>query len=198
MKEMFKLVFVLTAVSALSGILLAVTHHCTREPIQLAEQRQLFESLRAVLPPADGDPVPLALTNSAGRAVTLYVAFKNGAVAGAAIPASSPNGYGGPIDILLGVTADGTIQGIEFLSLSETPGLGSKIKEPAFRNQFLGKPLDADWRVRKDGGPLDAISGATISSRALCDAVAQALAAFREFQPVFAAAVPQPPHQETP
>jgi len=202
MKELFKLVFVLTAVSALSGLLLAVTNQYTREPIRLSEQRQLFASLRKVLPPADGDPVSLALTNAAGRPVTLYLAFQNGALAGAAIPAASPNGYGGAVEILLGVNTEGAIQNIEILKQNETPGLGSKIADPAFLAQFLGKPLAGVWTVRKDGGPVDAISGATISSRALCDAVSQALALHQEFKPAIAAAGPpaatQTHAQETP
>ena len=202
MKEMFKLVFVLTAVSAFAGLLLGVTNHYTREPIRLTEQRQLFDSLRKVLPPADGDPAPLTLTNAAGRSVTLYLAFRNGALAGAAIPAASPNGYGGPVEILLGVNTAGAIQGIEVLKQTETPGLGSKMTAPAFIAQFLGKPLEGTWKVARDGGAIDAISGATISSRALCDAVSQALALYQEFKPALAGALPPapstPPRQETP
>ncbi len=193
MKEMLKLVFVLSFISFLSGLLLAVTHKYTEEPIRLSEQRQLFESLGKVLPPSDGEPITLSLTNAAGRPVTIYVAFKNGAVAGAALAGESPNGYGGAVEILLGVNAEGAIQGLEVTKQSETPGLGTKMTTPDFIKQFLGKPLAGIWKVAKDGGSIDAISGATISSRAFCDAVSDALATFQEFKTAIAAAAPTAP-----
>jgi electron transport complex protein RnfG len=197
-KELVKLVFVMTLVSLISGVLLAVTHQYTREPIRQTEQRQLFDTLRQVLPPMDGDPVPLVLSNAAGRVTTFYLARQGGAFAGVAFSCVSPNGYGGPVEALLGLKADGTLHGLEVIRMNETPGLGSKIAAPAFRAQFTGKPLEGSvWKVRKDGGPIDAVSGATISSRALCDAVSQGLALYQEYKTAIAAAAAAPA-KETP
>jgi electron transport complex protein RnfG len=181
MKELTKLIFVLTLVSLISGLLLAVTYQYTKEPIRQTEERQLFESLRQVLPPDVGDPEAVVFSNAAGRVVTFYVARKDGAFAGVAFSAVSPNGYAGPVEALIGLKADGAIQGIE-IKQNETPGLGSKIAAPAFKGQFVGKPLAGAWKVRKDGGTIDAVSGATISSRALCDAVSRGQALYQEYQ----------------
>ncbi len=199
MKELIKLVFVMTLVSLISGVLLAVTHVYTQEPIRQTEQRQLFDTLRQVLPPGEGDPVPLVFTNAAGQVTTFYVTRRNGALAGVAFACVSAHGYGGPVEALLGLDATGTLRGLEIVRMNETPGLGSKIGAPAFRAQFTGKPLEGSvWKVRKDGGPIDAIAGATISSRALCDAVSQGLARYQEYKSAIAAAAAAAPARETP
>jgi electron transport complex protein RnfG len=199
MKELVKLVFVMTLVSLISGVLLAVTHQYTKEPIRQTEERQLFDTLRQVLPPADGDPVTLVFTNAAGKVATFYVARKAGAFAGVAFACTSANGYGGPVEALLGLNADGAIHGLEIIRMNETPGLGSKIGAPAFRAQFTGKPLEASvWKVRKDGGPIDAVSGATISSRALCEAVSTGLAMYQAYKQAIAGAASAAPAKETP
>ena len=80
------------------------------------------------------------------------------------------NGYGGAINILIGINADHSIKGMEVLSHTETPGLGSKITEEAFTKQFEGL-LAEDVAIVKDGGKIDAITGATISSRAAAVAI---------------------------
>lgn len=190
MKEMFKLVFVLTLVSLIAGVLLAVTQKFTAGPIRLTEQRQLFESLAKVLPPADADPLVLTLPAAAGGSNTFYVARKNGALAGVAFTCGSPNGYAGRVEALVGLTPDGAIHGLE-VKQNETPGLGSKIALPAFVAQFIGKPLQSTvWKVSKDGGAIDAVSGATISSRALCDAISNGLKTYQENKPAIFDAVP--------
>jgi Na+-translocating ferredoxin:NAD+ oxidoreductase subunit G len=198
-KELLKLIFVMTLVSLISGVLLAVTHVYTREPIRKTEERQLFDTVRLVLPPCDGDPAPLVFTNAAGKVATFYVARKAGAFTGVAFACSSPNGYGGPVEALLGLNAAGAIHGLEVIRMNETPGLGSKIAAPTFRAQFTGKPLEGSvWKVRKDGGPIDAITGATISSRALCHAVSQGLALYQEYKQAIADAAAEAPAKETP
>ena len=187
MRELVKMVFVLTLVSLISGVLLAVTFQYTREPIRQTEQRQFFDSLRQVLPPFDGDPVTLTFSNAEGRVARFYVARKGGALAGVAFSCSSAKGYGGTVEALVGLRADGAIQGLEVVRMNETPGLGTKIGTPAFRGQFIGKPAQGTvWKVRKDGGAIDAVSGATISSRALCDAVSQGLALYGEYRQAIA------------
>lgn len=87
---------------------------------------------------------------------------------------SVPRGYAGPIEILVGIGLDNKICGIKILSQTETPGLGNKIVEEKFLNQLLGKTVD-QMRFKKEGGEIDAISGATISSQAVVDGVREAL-----------------------
>lgn len=87
----------------------------------------------------------------------------------------TPSGYGGELDLMVGVFPDGTISGMKVVSLSETAGLGAKAAEPAFSSQFTGKPADGSLTVIKSGTPKEneimAISGATITSRAVKDGV---------------------------
>ncbi|GAH24330.1 unnamed protein product, partial [marine sediment metagenome] len=79
-------------------------------------------------------------------------------------------GYGGDIDILVGLEDEATIKGISIISSLETPGLGSRIAESPFTDKFTGLNID-DVALRRDGGQIDAITGSTISSRAVVDAV---------------------------
>jgi electron transport complex protein RnfG len=93
----------------------------------------------------------------------------------------APDGYSGNIEVMVGVDPEGTVHGLEILSHAETPGLGDKIEARWFKEQFAGKNLDnADWRVKKDGGAFDQITGATISPRAVVNAVRGGLEFFRE------------------
>ena len=85
-------------------------------------------------------------------------------------------GYGGPIDLMVGMLPDGTLSGITIISHTETPGLGAKITGESFKNGFAGKALKGTkWTVKKDGGDIDQITAATISSRAVCEAVKQGI-----------------------
>ena len=96
---------------------------------------------------------------------------------------ASPKGYGGTIRLLVGVNAAGTVQGLAVLEQKETPGLGAKIKDDGFRGQFKGlRIIDTRWKVRKDGGDVDEITAATISSRAVVEAVARGLDVYRRHE----------------
>ena len=102
--------------------------------------------------------------------------------AGYVITATDGEGYGGDIQITVGITADGTISGVAFLSISETAGLGMKATDSSFYSQYVGKQTDKFY-VSKDGGegePIDAISGASFTSRAVTGAVNAALAVFSQ------------------
>ena len=90
-------------------------------------------------------------------------------------------GYGGDIQVTVGITADGTVSGVSFLSISETAGLGMKATEPSFYEQYVGVQAE-QFYVSKDGGqgePIDALSGATITTRAVTGAVNAALGYFQ-------------------
>jgi len=188
MKDIGKLALVLTLIAAGAGLILSLVEAVTREPI--AEQRRLqtLKALKAVLPPIDNAPdadtVSLVTgTDKKGRELrrTFYRGRKESALTGVAFKVVAPDGYSGNIEIMVGITPDGAVTGIEILTHAETPGLGSKITEGWFKEQFRGKGLDdVDWRVKKDGGAFDQITGATISPRAVVGAVRQGLEFYRE------------------
>ena len=174
MKEMIKMLVVMTAFSLAAGFLLAWADRITKDPIETARKKEKQDALRRVLPPSDNDAFTETNTVTvAGRAWIFHVARKAGAYAGAAFETES-EGYGGPIRILVGLQADGAVNAVEILQAEkETPGLGSKVREPSFLRQFRNrKAADTRWcAVRKDGGEIQAITGATISSRAVSRAV---------------------------
>lgn len=188
MKEIGRLAIVLTIIAAGAGLILSLVEGVTREPI--AEQRRLqtLKALRAVLPPIDNAPDADTVTlvtgkDKKGRDLSriFYRGRKENDLTGVAFKVVAPDGYSGNIEIMVGITPEGTVTGIEILTHAETPGLGSKIVEPWFKEQFAGKGLgDADWRVKKDGGAFDQITGATISPRAVVGAVRRGLEFYRE------------------
>ena len=105
----------------------------------------------------------------------------DGGDTGYVITVTDGEGYGGDIQITVGITADGTVSGVSFLSISETAGLGMKATESSFYEQYVGVQTEKFY-VSKDGGegePIDAISGATITSRAVTSAVNAALGYFQ-------------------
>ena len=113
------------------------------------------------------------------RKVTLYRSDDTlGEHLGTAAEAASDRGYGGRIRVMVGIDPDGTVRGVTVLEQAETPGLGARIREPEFLDQFIGKSLDSfDFKVEKDGRNVHAITAATISSRAVAEAVEDALIA---------------------
>ncbi len=188
MNGVLRLVLVLTLITAGAGLILSLVESATREPI--AEQRRLatLRALKAVLPPADNSPdedtVQLLIgQDRRGRDLmrTFFRGRQEGELSGIAFKVVAPDGYSGNITVMVGVTPEGTVAGIEILTHNETPGLGDKIELPAFKEIFAGKNLEnADWRVKKDGGEFDQITGATISPRAVVGAVRNGLEFFRD------------------
>jgi electron transport complex protein RnfG len=101
----------------------------------------------------------------------VYPAKKGDKLVASAIRTYSPKGYGGNVWLMVGLLPDGTIHNVSVLEHHETPGLGTKMAETAFIDQFIDKnPASFTLEVKKDGGDIDAISGATISSRAFAQA----------------------------
>jgi electron transport complex protein RnfG len=188
MKDIVRLILVLTVIAAGAGLILSLVEGVTREPI--AEQRRLemLKALKAVLPSMDNEPdqdtVALVTgTNRKGQKETrtFYRGRQGAELTGVAFKVVGTDGYSGNIEIMVGVKPDGTVNGIEILSQAETPGLGARITEPQFKDQFQGKSLqNADWRVKKDGGDFDQITGATISPRAVVKAIRSGLEFFKE------------------
>jgi len=181
MKDILRLIVALTLISTAAGVILAVTNKATSSPIGNAGSKQHGESLALVLPEFDNHPNLTTLdVNDGGRTWTFHVARKNGRYVGAAFVASSKKGYGGDLSLMVGVTAGGHVKQIRILSQQETPGLGSKVAEEPFVSQFAGKPITGTvWAVTKDRGDFDAVTGATISSRAVLEAMRTGLEVYR-------------------
>jgi len=190
MKDIIRLLLALTLIAGISGLILSQVETATREPIKEQRRLQMLKALSAVLPAYDNSPDTDSVTLENGidkKGKPIQVVFYRGRKAehlvGTAFKVIAPDGYSGNIFVMVGVQPDGQIIGIEILNHTETPGLGSRITEDGFKKQFKGKNLDnADWRVKKDGGQFDQITGATISPRAIVGAVKKGLVFYREHQ----------------
>jgi len=187
----FNMVMTLVIVSLLSGGSLALMNEATKEPIRQALYQKQLEAIKAVLPEFQNDPVgELAnATSEGGQALECYPARDaEGNLLGMAVKSVSPRGYSGDIWLMVGLKADGSLHGAQVLEHHETPGLGTKMADSPFKDQFIGKnPADFDLRVKKDGGQVDAITAATISSRAYGDAIERAYQAFLQQKSAFEA-----------
>ena len=123
-----------------------------------------------VLPEADGFE-----EKAAPDGTVYYAALKDGETVGYVFTTSA-KGYGGDVEIMTGIDAEGRITGVSILTINETPGLGMNAKKDGFRDQFKGK--SGVLAVNKDGGEIVAITSATVTSRAVTNAVNQALALY--------------------
>jgi electron transport complex protein RnfG len=181
MKEAFRMCFVLTVIGAACAALMAFVNAQTREPIERNAGGAKLDATAAVMPPCDNDVAADTLVlNDGSRDVKFHRGRMKGVPVGAAFSVVAPDGYSGDIEILVGVDTAGVVTGLMILKHLETPGLGSKIETPGFRDQYVGKSVRSPetWAVEKDGGVFKQITGATISSRAVTNAVAAALVFF--------------------
>lgn len=181
MKGIIKDCLILFVITLIAGAALGVVYEITKEPIAAQEAKKKVEAQQGVFAEADAfDPVELdeaVLTAVQTNGVTIDEVFDAkaaGAHAGYVVQATSPNGYGGNITLMVGVTADGTCNGYSLLTINETAGLGMNAKNADWAAQFAGKAVEA-FEVTKLGASadnqVDAISGATITSNAVTEAV---------------------------
>lgn len=162
------LVFISMTMSAALGFV----YLKTKGPIEQAAKQKEIEAIQQVVPEFDNDPLA---SRSEHNGLVVYSLTLQNQPAGFAIKSFTEKGFGGNIEIMAGFLPDGTINKIVVLNHKETPGLGTKMSEPLFSNQFFGKnPADFRLQVKKDGGDVDAITAATITSRAYCDALQRA------------------------
>lgn len=179
-REQIMMVLALVVVAVICTVILGLTNQVTEGPIAKAEQSALYAALAQVLPPHHNDPVHDVLNISDDKAgnVRLYLARSAaGKVIGAAFQTVAPDGYAGNIYILVGIDSDGLVHAIRVTQHHETPGLGDGIvKNHKWVNSFAGRGLkNTRWAVKKDGGDFDQFTGATISPRAVVNAVKRAL-----------------------
>lgn len=174
MKTILKNTWILTVITLVAGVTLGFVYEITKDPIAKAQEAAKQEACREVFPEADTFEIVEQKTDAVDE---VYMAVKEGAEVGCVITATSKEGYGGDIQVTVGITSDGMINGISILSINETAGLGMNAKKPEFMGQYAGKITD-HFYVDKDGGTgeeIAAISGATITSRAVTQAVNTAL-----------------------
>ncbi len=173
--------------------LVAVTEHATRNAIRANERALLLRNLYALLPADELDNdiasdtlrVPADELLDRDAPTLVYRARRAGEPVAAIFNPVAPNGYSGRIHLLVGVYVDGRVAGVRVVKHAETPGLGDAIevrKSPwitTFAGRSLGDPpLDA-WAVKRDGGAFDQLTGATITPRAVVEAVRDTLLYYR-------------------
>ena len=177
MMELVRMVVVLSCITGLAGFVLSGLKVWTTPIIEEQVMTNVQgPALKQIFLDTNNDPVAdrkkMTIPGSEEE-VTVFPALKDGKLQAVALEASG-KGYGGQVNVIVGfnVAAD-TLVGISVTTHKETPGLGSRIQEPAFTKQFKGKD-PGKAMLKKDGGDIDAISGATYSSIASTDAVKQA------------------------
>ena len=194
MPERWRALLLIAGVAALGAALVAGSYEISRERIAENERQQLVTSLSSVFPPEFHDNdlsrerIQLEGSELLGSEapVDAFVARRGDAITGLLLSVVAPDGYNGPIRLLVGVLPDGTVTGVRVVSHRETPGLGDGIDSTRsdWIRQFDGRQLDAppnaSWNVSAQGGDFDALTGATITPRAIIHAVRDALRYFDE------------------
>lgn len=176
----------LAAFAAVGAGLLAGTYWLTREPIDASARARLLRELNAVLPASEYDnalttDTLLVSDDRIGGTQTVYRARRDGEPVALILTVTATDGYSGPIELLAGVRVDGSLSGVRVTRHRETPGLGDKIDLRKsdwvldFTGRTLDNPDDTGWAVRKDGGIFDQFAGATITPRAVVEAVQRTL-----------------------
>lgn len=170
MKKILGLVLSLTVICGVCAGVLAYVNKVTEKPIRETAARNEAAAVKAVMP---AGVVKVEKSGEGEDAVSVGYDADGVAVGYAAVGADG-GGYGGEIKLMVGFKADGrTVVAYKTLSAAETPGLGMKLNTPEFSGQFAGRD-GRTLQVKKDGGDIEAITSATITSRAVCKAIMDA------------------------
>lgn len=186
---------ILCGITLISGFLLGAVFEVTKEPIVKAEAKISLQKYQQTYPGAADfkpDPALQEQIKGAGELLSrekpdygkvevnqvMAAVDTSGALLGHLITASSDDSYGGTVQVSVGIALDGSITGVEILKINDTPGLGMKAEKPEFKDQYKDKAVD-EFTVTKTGSTskseIQAISGATITSKAVTHAVDAAL-----------------------
>ncbi len=165
MRNIVKLSLTLLIITAVSAGALSFTNNITKEIIQEKALEANKVYMEEILPDADDFAMVEGLNED--NVEEAYEAFKGGSTSGYIVKTKT-SGYGGDVIMLTGINIDGTIAGTRVSSHKETAGLGSRIEEADFTSQFEGLSADKDLALDSD---IDAVSGATVSSKAAIDGV---------------------------
>ena len=166
---LINMVVALLVITAVSGGLLGLVYGMTKDTIAEVDQKKNAAAIAEVLGTDENSKLETVTIDD----LTYNLAYDaQGNLLGAAVKTFSNAGFSGRIELMVGLLADGTINKVSVLQQSETPGLGANMVNPKFKDQFDGKnPASFKLSVTKDGGDVDAITAATISSRAFSEAV---------------------------
>lgn len=183
--NLFNMAAVLVIVCALSALTLAYVHKKTEAPIKAVKDNLELRAITEIIPEGfDNNPFAekTYITTSDHKRLTMYPVRRDGKITALVIKSYTDKGFGGRMEIMVGIMLDGCISGYKLIDHKETPGLGTKVADEAFAGQFRGiNPDRTDLRVKKDGGDIDAVTAATISSRAVIDAIRRAYDAYTTF-----------------
>ena len=194
MNNIVKNTLILTAITVVSGLLLGVVYDITKEPIAQAQENTKQEAYRTVLSDAsefetvefDADTAASLLSENGYTSDVITEIAEgtdaSGETVGYVISVQSSEAYDGSLSLSVGIASDGTVKGIEMLEISETAGLGMKADESEFKDQFKDKNVQkfTYTKTGEDGDDkIDAISGATITTNAVTNAVDSALVYFQ-------------------
>ena len=199
-KVMLKEAGILFAITLIAGLVLGFVYELTKEPIRVQEELAIQKACMEVFPDAEtvgmqfteityepGEALLAELAETGVQIGTVYEAVsQEGTFQGHVVEAISTQGYGGNIDLYIGITTDGTVSGVSILEISETPGLGMKA-ESVLVPQLEGVQTDAFTytKLQSDANPdnvIDAISGATITTKAVTNAMNGGLKAAAELR----------------
>ena len=173
----------------LSATLLGGMYMITKDPIAEQMKLQQQQAIKDVAPPFDNDPEKDKVeVEENGQFFTVYPAKNNGKLVGAAVEGSSMNGFSGQVTVMCGFDLDGTVRDYRVIQQAETPGLGAKMetwfRDPQGARSVIGKnPESFSFYVTKDpGGKVDAITAATISSRAFLEILRKAFEVYKDYR----------------
>ena len=196
MNKIVKNTLILTLITVIAGVLLGAVYEVTKTPIAQSQETAKKEAWQAVfsdvkLDDFKAEDVDQKAADKAVKDMGVNATIDEVCTAGDAgyvITTTDKDGFGGNIQITVGIKKDGTINGVSILSISETAGLGMKAKDdPSWGKQFAGKKVES-FSVVKDGSgsgddaKIDAISGATITSKAVTGAMNSCLAYFQSLE----------------
>ena len=177
----FTMLLVLTIVAMISALALGTTYVMTKDAIAANKEKKTLKALNQVLPEGfNNKPNEEKYPMKKFKELICYPAKLNSEIIGYAVNSYSDMGFNERIKLMIGFDKNLTIKTISILQQKETPGLGTKMTQAKFKGQFDNKnPGKSNLKVKKDGGEIDSISAATISSRAFCDAVNKAYLALK-------------------
>jgi electron transport complex protein RnfG len=167
----------LAVITFVAGLALAAVYGVTKEPIALSQKAKINEAIKKVIPDFDTISDTIIKPEDGADSIIVHRLYKGAQYAGSAVETYTNKGFNGKFTLMVGFLPDGSISDIEVLEQKETPGLGAKMTGARFKDQFKGMKITeagGALKVKKDGGTVDAITAATISSRAFCDAVNRA------------------------
>ena len=178
----FKDVIILVLISVFAGVCLSLVYTATKDKIEEARQREIEKAVKKVLPFMKTPHIETDFEYQ-DESFKMYVVEENGSYQGAALSMTTPEGFSGNITFLMGVDRDDSVTGFYLLKHKETPGLGTKAADKKFYGQFLGKNLgNFKFKVTKDGGQVEAITAATITSRAVTHAMEKGLRIIQDYK----------------